>query len=334
MAIAPQIDGRDETIDIAKAILIVLMLIGHQRVGQRLNQMIYSFHMMAFVFFAGYCFKPVARENLKNAIGKRCRTLLLPYFMWGVGYILLNHYGVFSELKTVLGAVSFTKTLFTDIPSVGPVYFIPMLFVIWITYVFIRNCGIGEKKYAIHAIVLCISLVGGLLGKLGYWLPWSIDCAWYALVFYHIGYCFKKYRVLENICCRYYLYFPLAIVWMYMMFSGGMELATRTYGTYSITLLGAISATVILYMLCGYLYRNLNSKLRVALTLIGRNTLYILLFHTLLGAYVGTWLSELVTPGYIYHFAALVVFQLVGGVALGVAVEGINKWMLKTIRLR
>lgn len=49
VAVAPT-NGRDETVDIAKAVLIMLMLIGHQRVGLHLNRMLYSFHMMAFVF--------------------------------------------------------------------------------------------------------------------------------------------------------------------------------------------------------------------------------------------------------------------------------------------
>lgn len=250
---------------------------------------------------------------------------MIPYFLWGAGYILLNHYGIFTEVKTVLGAISFTKMLFTELTSVGPIYFIPMLFVIRLMYICVCVYVPKDKKNVIHIIILCLSLMGVWLGKQGYWLPWSIDCALYALAFYHIGYCFKEYRILEYICGRYYFYFLLAAIWVYMIFSGGMELATRTYGTYGITLLGAVSATVILYMLCGYLHRNLNCRLHMAVTLLGKNTLYILMFHTLFGGMVGAWICEIVTPGYIYHFAALVVIQLAGGTLVGVAVENLKR---------
>ena len=45
---------RDAAIDVAKGIFIISMLVGYFRINSMFRSIIYSCHMVAFVFFSGY----------------------------------------------------------------------------------------------------------------------------------------------------------------------------------------------------------------------------------------------------------------------------------------
>ncbi len=50
----------------------------------------------------------------------------------------------------------------------------------------------GKPHNMIYIYIGIITYIGVLLGKNGYWLPWSLDIALYSLIFFHIGYLLKK----------------------------------------------------------------------------------------------------------------------------------------------
>lgn len=51
---------RDISIDIAKGIGILLMVIGHLKIPIELHQFIYMFHMPLFLLFQGICFSQIS----------------------------------------------------------------------------------------------------------------------------------------------------------------------------------------------------------------------------------------------------------------------------------
>lgn len=112
------------------------------------------------------------------------------------------------------------------------------------------------------------------LGRVGLWLPWSIDVAMYAVVFYQLGVVFRKYDVLNKVREHHALYFFLSAVWAYMIYSGGMEIASRSYGQYGIVILGAMAGTLLLYMLSVYIDDALPVVRRI-LQLVGESNLII-----------------------------------------------------------
>ena len=122
---------RDNTIDILRAILIILMLIGHTKIDAGLLLFIYSFHMMAFILISGY-FYPSNCPTLVTF--KRAFKTLIPYAFFGIIYILIHG---LPHIKTILFGMSFSRALLTDVPSVGPVYFILLLFIVKIIYIFL-----------------------------------------------------------------------------------------------------------------------------------------------------------------------------------------------------
>ncbi len=321
------IAGRDAALDMAKAILIILMIVGHFSIGKGLRDIIFSFHMAAFVFYSGYCFRSDKNKNVRAAIGKQTRSFLIPYALFGVLYILLTHAGMKTELKRVVFGISYARKLFADVSSIGPVYFILLLFVTKVTYILIDRYIPDERKRA--ATVFVLSLIGVYLGKYGYWLPWSVDCALYCLAFYYAGYCFKKYGIMEYLLARNYSYFLLSTLWAYMIYKGGMEIAIREYGIYSVTLLGAVSACVLLYMLCRYLYSLFWPWLTETISLIGRHTMFILIVHKLFSSPIKRFVGISFVKGHIYYTVVVVALQVIAGVVFGIVYTQIQKRMTK-----
>ena len=70
---------RDNSISIAKAIAILLMVLAHTYFTQYGNQWINMFHMPLFFFFAGYCFKDKYINLPKDFLNKRIYGLYKPF---------------------------------------------------------------------------------------------------------------------------------------------------------------------------------------------------------------------------------------------------------------
>lgn len=206
--------------------------------------------------------------------------MLVPYAAFGVLYIFFTHRGWWEELKTVLGGASFTKQVFPNMQSVGPVYFILLLFMVRLLYIFIDRISNEITK---NGVVLACFTAGLLLGKYGIWLPWSFDCALVSLLFYHIAVYIRKYDILKKCAEWPAVYFPLVCIWAYMIHDGSMEITLRRYGNIGLTIAGVISAFVIVYLLCRYLSLHLPRWTVWLLGVIGQSTAYIFVLHTVFG---------------------------------------------------
>ena len=327
--IQPITGPRDLALDVAKAGLIILMIVGHFAIDERFRKIIYSFHMAAFVFFSGYYFHPETSHNLFKAIWKQIKQFLLPYALFGIAYILLTNNGLLTELKTLALGLSFSKNIFADIPSIGPVYFILLLFLTKVIYLFIdRFC---PKEHWKAAVVLVLSLFGQFLGHKGWWLPWSADCSLYALAFYYIGHCFKKYGIMEYLCRRNFSYFVLSCIWAYMVHKGSMEIAVRNYGAYCLTLMGAVSACVLVYMCCQYICATWNRRIIYLLCQIGKHTLSILVVHRLLSRHIGNIISLCFSKDSVYYAVLTILAQVFLGVLIGSLIAYIRPKNTKAI---
>lgn len=304
--------GRADSIDAAKGILIVLMLIGHYSgLDSSFRAGIYSFHMIAFVLLSGYFFRPESCENMTASVLKLAKSFLLPYAVFAVIYIWITHDGLTAELKRVLLGISFAKNWFTDAGSIGPVYFILLLFLTRLIYLCIAKYLKGGR---LSAVIVLLSLGGYYLGKFGFWLPWSLDCALYCLIFYHIGYLLHKYDLLEKITQWYPSYFVLSSLWIFMIYSGSMELAVRDYGSYAVTLAGAVSAALLLAMLSKVLCNALPAFLTAPVKWAGQATLYILIIHKLFQSRISAWISQFLTEGYVWHMILYVAIPVFAGI--------------------
>lgn len=90
---------KNESVQYAKAIGIVLVVIGHSGFWPCDNPFIYMFHMPLFFFLSGYCFK---EDNLtksyKPYIIKKVKGLYFPYIKWALFFLLIHNILCYIEI--------------------------------------------------------------------------------------------------------------------------------------------------------------------------------------------------------------------------------------------
>ena len=79
------IKKRIDWIDMAKGYGMLFVIMAHCDVGV-LGLWMYTFHLPLFFMLSGYTFSH--KENVKDFLLKKCRTMLVPYFLLGIPMIL------------------------------------------------------------------------------------------------------------------------------------------------------------------------------------------------------------------------------------------------------
>lgn len=83
---------RNNYISIAKAIGIILMVIGHSGCPSIISRFIYLFHMPLFFVCSGYFFKEILDKNsLLYFYKRRINHLYFPYLKWSFLFLLLHN---------------------------------------------------------------------------------------------------------------------------------------------------------------------------------------------------------------------------------------------------
>lgn len=302
---------RETAIDVAKGIFIISMLIGYFRINSMLRDIIYSCHMTAFIFFSGYFYKK--ENNMGKTVRHLLRSFLLPYIIFVAGVVVLNiqsvnmNYIIELVIQYSLG-MSFSGKLLSEVPSVGPVYFILMLFIIQLLYLILDHL-IKTEQHKL-ASVIYISVGGMVLGREQLWLPWSIDIACYSLIFYQIGVYFRKYDLLSKIKNNHMVYFILSPVWVYMIYAGSMEIAIRNYGQYGLMILGSVAGILLVYKLSTYISDTLPVT-KELLRLTGESFFIVIIIHTLLNDKISHLVSYRFDMEYIPYLIIVVSVQVI-----------------------
>lgn len=275
---------RDVTVDVLKGMLIISMLIGYFQISENLRVIIYSCHMIAFVFLSGYFYKD--SRCFIDTLKKMVKSFLFPYIIFITGIIFLNigrwNIGFFKEtIKRYFLGMSFSNKIFMNIESVGPVYFILLLFIVRLLYMAINK--MAKNEWENWGLTLAFSILGRALGNRGFWLPWSVDIALYCVIFYRIGVLAKRKGVIQFVKGNYYLYFLISPIWAYMIYMGGMEIATRYYGQYGMVLIGSIMGVITLFIFADYIAKHM-FILGKLLQILGQASIIVLIIHTLVGS--------------------------------------------------
>ena len=86
------INTKRNYISIAKAIGIVLMVVGHSGCPQAVSRFIYIFHMPLFFVCSGLFFKEITEKNkLIKFYHKKIHGLYLPYLKWSLLFLILHN---------------------------------------------------------------------------------------------------------------------------------------------------------------------------------------------------------------------------------------------------
>ena len=179
-------------IDIAKASGMLFVMWGHLMLGGRTNSFVYAFHIPLFFFLSGMMFNE--RISFRDFFFRRARTLLLPYAVFSVvtwAYWLVRNLVLDLPMKSVF--MPLLQTVLAQgsggflIHNVA-LWFVPCLFVVEMLYYWLAKL----PDWACAAACIVCGALGYLLIQPNGWfdfklLPWSIEAALTAMVFYGAG---------------------------------------------------------------------------------------------------------------------------------------------------
>lgn len=84
--------GHNAQVSIAKALGIVLMVMGHAGCPEYLHDFIYLFHMPLFFFLSAYFFRDVkVVDSAGQYVLRKFKNLYWPYIKWSIIFLLLHY---------------------------------------------------------------------------------------------------------------------------------------------------------------------------------------------------------------------------------------------------
>lgn len=243
---AELIKVRDESIDIAKGIGIILMIVGHCSFCfvdyPWVIRGIYSFHMPLFFIISGFFIK----EGLSFQYKKELKRLILPYVVVSLFVILGQN----------IRSLFFEKSFDWDIcigalyGSGGPVFnwHIPQNTAMWFllclffSRLLFMNVVLRCKESNRIWMVVLLMTIGYLCGKF-FWLPFCLCPALVAVSFIYAG-----YRTKKNNYCRDEL-IVLLLLWISGACLSSFDLVTNHYPLLFISLFVAFSGSIVVIAL-------------------------------------------------------------------------------------
>lgn len=297
-------NSKNNYISIAKAIGIILMVVGHSGCPSAVTKFIYLFHMPLFFVCSGYFFKEISNKDaLSTFLTKKIKGLYVPYLKWSLLFLLLHN--LFRYLNITDGAFyhtteyikQFIKVLvMTDYELlIRPFWFIKELFLASIAIATFSVIRYNIFPKVSTPILLIISLVIALLTKLIPIIPLIGDCSllFLSIAYFYLGILIKKYKDLIPFTATMMIISFLIVLLGSILFTGTIDM--RFTSAQNLTFYFVISVFGILMVL------SLSKKIehfsiKHFLYYIGNHTMPILALNLLalkLGNLIKIWIYDL-----------------------------------------
>ena len=299
-------------LDIAKAIGILVVLLVHT--GKSFGPVTFfggMFYMPVFFVLAGMTFRYRPEERFRDFAAKKARRLLLPYF----GYNLFLFLFFFVKNDLLAGQVS-ARSFFPLLgilysrnclwPAAAPenVYFMQILnaptwfltcmFLSYLVFWLLMRAAKGDMKKTVlynFGVLLFSVLLHYLCPVL---LPWSLDCALYAVSFLVFGYGLAKRSFVERLYGKPWLLLLTAAVFAGLSWlNGSVNMSVADYGHSMILYLVVGALGSLLVMAVSFFLEKHAGILAKACGFLGRHTLPVLCLHLFVYSMIGTVLRVL-----------------------------------------
>lgn len=93
-------NNRDKSLDIAKAICIILMVVGHSGCPTYLYDFVYMFHMPCFFFVSGWLLNEKYVTDLKTGLIQKAKGSYYPFVKWTLIFLLFHN--VFASMHIII----------------------------------------------------------------------------------------------------------------------------------------------------------------------------------------------------------------------------------------
>lgn len=293
--------SRLDYIDIAKGLGMLTIIWGHVVEFGITNSFVYAFHIPLFFALSGCVFDRERYTNYRQFLTKKIKTLLIPYLLfsfatWAIWVIYLklttnNVEGIYHPLLQTFIAQGSGGYLVHNVP----LWFVTCLFVV-------ENIYWVLSKYTPKTIItisVLLAIVGYYLNTDPYCilynfdmreLPWSIEVALSAIIFFGFGHLFiKKYPHTEiiNKVIKHKVSSTLMIVLLYIVvlfianYNGHVTMGSNILGNPIVFYIGAfcgIIATVMTSIMLSMTKWKFSHVLNF-IRWFGRNSYYAMAIH-------------------------------------------------------
>ncbi len=177
--------NRDITLDIAKGLGIILVVVGHCINGKTIpGVFVYAFHMPLFFFISGVCFNADRHPAFLPFLQKRVRQLLLPAVLFS---LLLT---ALSSLLMPGAGYRWENLLWQGFP--GAIWFLGVLFVTELLYWLLCRLSHGRRTVLMLSAALSLALAF-VTSAHGLCNPYSLFATPGALFFYATGHLLRPF---------------------------------------------------------------------------------------------------------------------------------------------
>ena len=187
-------------------------MVGHLNTGSFIHNLIYSFHLPAFIFVSGIFFKE--RKNIKEFFQKDLKSLIILFLFFAIIWLIFDYVQRYA-MFTLLGAdkpmqiVTYLKNSAVALllgnanitgVSFGPVWYLVMIALIRAIYYALNKLIKGKKIICVSIISIICYIIGAFALNGVSNMPYYFASALTGLIFFHIGRLFKtKTKTAENI---------------------------------------------------------------------------------------------------------------------------------------
>lgn len=276
---------RIKWIDYGKAIAIFMVVWGHTGLYGPVYVAQYMFSMPFFFFASGYLFSFEKYSSYKNFFTHRVKQIIVPYllfhfvtyFFW---FFISRNYGDdaaggnitewYVPLKGIL--LGYPESMVNDIP----LWFMVCLFIV-------ENMFYAYRKFiGLWWFPLWLMVAGYVMGEIMPRLPYCINTAFVAIIFYYFGYIFKQNNKLREKLTGWLPGIICIAVYSIIVYTNGkITMHTNGYGENVLLFItGQVACYVLVYNLCLMLQKNTQDI--KFLSYMGRNTLIICAIHMII----------------------------------------------------
>lgn len=292
--------------DISKALGILVVLIVHTEIS--LGSVTFlggMFYMPVFFVLAGMTFSYHSEESLPNFMKKKAKRLLIPYFGYNL-FLFLIFFFKDSVLTGQIGKQSFFPLLgilysrnclkpmgdsdniyFMQILN-APTWFLTGLFVSLVVFWILMRVSDGDdrKLLLLNSGVLAIAVLLHYLCPI--LLPWSVDCALYAVSFLCFGRILAKKDWVERLSHKPWILLGLGVIFVGLsVLNGDVNMSVAVYGRSMLVYLVVGGLGSLLCMEAALLIERWTHLLAKAGMWLGRHTMPVLCLHLLVYSVIG-----------------------------------------------
>lgn len=307
---AQQVGKEIEYMNVAKAIGIILVVVGHsfaEKSTSSIRSFVYLFHVPLFFIISGYFFNEKYIKDPISLIIKRIKTLLIPFFYWSTIFLIFHNlffmvyiysdkiavfrevvmrkYSTFEILKKFIALFAFKGSEVL----LGAFWFLPCLFFTVMIFLVLR---IAVSKFFINrvdvftmfACLLCF-IFGNILIACNVNIPvvpYDLRLFLVTTFLYCIGFFYKKYEshvkfnylLFIASSCMLILVNEINLVKIVSIYSVVGSLKKSLLFLVVTPLLGSYFVLYLAKIICRY-------RLSIFFNYIGKNTIIILALHFL-----------------------------------------------------